>query len=240
MVMRRCPSLQETTKELPNMQKTFVYGASGHGKVVADILLASSESTFVGFVDDRAELQGTHVLGFPVFGSGQWLEEEVRKVKVSVALGVGDNFVRERLAEKCLAWGAELATLVHPAASVSASARLGSGAVVLAQAAINPNARIGRGTIVNTGAVVEHDVVIGDYAHVAPNATMGGASSLGDYSFLALNAVVLNCVSVGSYSIVGAGAVAVHNIPDHVVAYGVPARIHRDLCVSARVRNAGH
>ncbi len=218
------------TESLVNMQKkTFVYGASGHGKVVADILLARKDPSFVGFVDDREELQGTHVLGFPVLGNGHWLEGEILKEHVTVALGVGDNFIRQRLAGRCLAWGAELATPIHPAASVSASAQVGSGSVIMAQAAVNPNARIGRGAIVNTGAIVEHDVVIGDYAHIAPNATMGGASSLGEYAFLAMNATVLQCVSVGSHSIVGAGAVAVHNIPDHVVAFGVPARIRRDL-----------
>ena len=210
------------------MQKTFVYGARGHGKVVADILLACNDATFAGFVDDSPGLQGTHVLGLPVLGNGRWLEEEIRKVRAIVALGVGDNYIRQQLAENCLAWGAELATLIHPAASVSSSAQLGAGTVVMAQAAVNPNARIGRGSIVNTGAIVEHDVVIGDYAHVAPNATMGGASSLGDYSFLALNAVVLQCVGIGSHSVIGAGSVAVRNIPDHVVAYGVPARIRRD------------
>jgi UDP-N-acetylbacillosamine N-acetyltransferase len=213
------------------VQKTFVYGASGHGKVVADILLACKDSSFVGFVDDRGELQGSEVIGFPVFGNGLWLQKQISKGPVTVALGVGDNCTRRRLAEKCLACGAGLATLLHPTASVSASAQLSAGTVVMAQAAINANARIGRGAIVNTGAVVEHDVVIGDYAHVAPSATMGGASSLGDFTLLALNATVLQCVSVGSHSIVGAGAVAVHNIPDYVVAYGVPASIHRDLRV---------
>ena len=211
------------------MEKTFVYGASGHGKVVADILLARQDSSFVGFIDDRTELQGAHLLGFPIFGNGDWLANEAGKVCVKVALGVGDNLTRQRLAEKCLASGAKLVTLVHPTASISPSAQLGAGSVVMAHAAVNPNARIGQGAIVNTGAVVEHDVVIGDYAHVAPNATMGGASSLGDGSFLALNATVLQCVSVGCHSIVGAGAVAIHNIPDCVVAFGVPAKVRRDL-----------
>lgn len=218
--------------------KTFVYGASGHGKVVADILLARKDPTFAGFIDDRDELQGTQVLGFPVFGNGCWLERETGRIRVTVALGVGDNLARQRLAEKCLAWGAELATLIHPTASMSPSAQLKPGTVVMAQAAVNPNAQIGRGAIVNTGAVVEHDVVIGDYAHVAPNATMGGASSLGDCSFLALNATVLQCVRIGSYSIVGAGAVAIHDIPDHVVAFGVPARIRRDLCTLANAKGS--
>ena len=103
------------------MQRTYVYGASGHGKVVADILLARQDPSFAGFVDDRTELRETQVLGFPVFGNGHWLEEEAGKVRLRVALGVGDNSTRQRLAEKCIAWGAELATLIHPTASVSPS-----------------------------------------------------------------------------------------------------------------------
>ena len=66
-----------------------------------------------------------------------------------------------------------------------------------------------------------------DYAHIAPNASMGGASGLGDYSFLGLNAAVRQCVVIGSRSIIGAGAVVVHDIPDYVVAFGVPALVQR-------------
>ena len=211
------------------MQKVIVYGAGGHGRVVGDILLAGKNPSFAGFVDDRAELQGTRVLGLPVFGDGRWLQQEARQMRVAVALGVGDNFARQRLAERCLGWGTELATLVHPTASVSGSARIGPGTVVMAQAAINPDAEIGCGVIVNTGAIVEHDCVIGDYAHIAPNAAMGGASHLGAYSHLGLSAAVHQCVIIGSHSIIGAGAVVVRNIPDHVTAFGVPATVRHSV-----------
>jgi sugar O-acyltransferase (sialic acid O-acetyltransferase NeuD family) len=209
------------------MKKMFVYGASGHGKVVADILLASKEHHFAGFIDDNAELRGAHVLGIPVCGNGQWLQREAGEMPVGVVLGIGDNFTRQRVAEKCLAWGADLTTVVHPRAAVSASARLGLGTVVMAQAVINPEANIGKGVIVNTAASVDHDVEIGDFAHVAPNATMGGGSRLGTLSQLGIGAVVSHGVGIGARSMVGAGAVVVRDIPDGVVAFGVPARIHR-------------
>lgn len=215
-----------------NVQKIFVYGASGHGKVVGDILLARKSPTFVGFIDDRADLRDTRVLGLPVFGDGQWLQEQARVTRVGVALGVGDNFVRRKLAEKCFSWGAELVTLVHPTASVSKSARLGRGTVVMAQATINAEAKIGTGAIVNTSAVVEHDVEIGDFANVSPNAVMGGASRLGTLSHLCMGALAIPCVSIGANTIVGAGSVVVRNIPDGVVAFGVPAHVRRALQVS--------
>ncbi len=211
------------------MEKVLVYGAGGHGKVVADILLACKDLRLAGFVDDRPELQSTSVLGLPVLGDGHWLQQEAGKMRLAVALGVGDNCARQRVAEKCLAWGMELVTLVHPSANVSESAQLGAGTVVMAQAVINPDAVSANGVIVNTAAVVEHDVMIQEYAHVCPNATMGGASRLGKFSQLGIGAVVIQSVHVGSYTIVGAGAVVVRNIPDGVIAFGVPAQVHRTL-----------
>jgi UDP-N-acetylbacillosamine N-acetyltransferase len=210
-------------------RKLFVYGASGHGKVVGDILLACKDPDFVGFIDDRADLQGAGVLGLPVLGDGEWLKHQAGMTQVAVALGVGDNFLRKRLAEKCISWGVELATVVHPTASVSGSARLGRGTVVMAQAAINPDAKIGEGAIVNTSAIVEHDVDIGNFANVSPNATMAGASRLGMLSHLAIGASTIPCVSIGAMTIVGAGSVVVRDIPDGVVAFGVPARVRRKL-----------
>jgi sugar O-acyltransferase (sialic acid O-acetyltransferase NeuD family) len=210
-------------------RRIFVYGAGGHGKVVADILISRGESEFAGFVDDREELWGTKVIGFPVLGDGQWLQQETSHSPIAVALGVGANQSRQLLAELCSQWKIEMLTLVHPAATVSSRARLGQGTVVMAGAVINPDATVGTGVIVNTGAVAEHDVEIGDYAHVAPKAAMGGGAHLGAFSDLGLGAVVLQCVHIGLYTIVGAGAVVVKNLPDHVVAIGVPARIHRQL-----------
>jgi sugar O-acyltransferase (sialic acid O-acetyltransferase NeuD family) len=211
------------------IERLFIYGASGHGKVVADILIARKDSSLVGFVDDRAELRGTDFFGFPVCGDGYWLQQEARKMRVAVALGVGDNSARKQVASKCLDWGAELVTLVHPTAWVSASAQLGSGTVVMAKAVINPDAKVGSGVIVNTAAVVEHDVEVGDFAHISPNAAMGGVSRLGMLSHLGIGAVVIHCVSIGAHTIIGAGAVVVRDIPDKVIAFGVPARIRTNL-----------
>jgi UDP-N-acetylbacillosamine N-acetyltransferase len=210
-------------------KRIYVYGASGHGKSVADILLCNENTNLVGFVDDQQELTGTKVLGLPVVGNGDWLEDEARRSHVAVALGIGNNRIRQLIAARCSRCAIEIVTLVHPCAVLSRSAQLGRGTVVMASAVVNSDAKIGEGVIVNSGAVVEHDVVINDYAHIAPNAAMGGASRLGYLSQLGLGSVVLQCVTVGSHTMIGAGAVVLQNIPDQVVAFGVPARIHRRL-----------
>ena len=203
----------------------FVFGAGGHGKVVADILLAA-KLPVRGFIDDHPDPRVGKLLGLPVLAAEEWRRRHAKKKGTGVALGIGDNAARQRVAERCLSWGVSLVVAVHPSAAVARSAQLGPGTVVMAGAAINPEARLGAGVIVNTGAVVEHDCVVGDYAHISPNAALGGAARVGALSHLGLGVMVLPKVSVGSGTTVGAGAVVIRDLPDGVVAVGVPAKVH--------------
>lgn len=202
----------------------FVYGASGHGKVVADILRARGIEV-AGFIDDNAPPGSLEVLGLAVLGNGNWLAEQAKSRPITVALGIGDNSARQKVAERCVACRITLLTAVHPFTAVAASARVGPGAVVMAGAVINPDAKIGTGVIVNTGAIVEHDCQVGDFAHLSPNGAMGGGALLGSLSWLGMGATIIHGVTVGSGTIIGAGAVVVRDIPDGVTALGVPARI---------------
>ncbi|MFZ0332716.1 MAG: acetyltransferase [Candidatus Acidiferrales bacterium] len=205
----------------------FVYGAGGHGKVVADILISKKEKLFAGFVDDGEELAGANVIGYPVLGNGEWLIKKTKRHPIAIVLGVGSNYNRRRLSQQLAKRGIQILTAIHPGAIVASSAEVGSGTVIMAGAVVNANAKIGEGVILNTGAVVEHDVKVGDYSHISPNASLGGASRIGVLSHVGLGAVVLPGVTIEADSIVGAGAVVLSDIPNKVVAVGVPARILR-------------
>lgn len=195
-----------------------VFGAGGHGKVVCDILLAAGE-VVDGFLDGFKPA-GSMVLGLPVLGDADWLDGKA----VRVALGIGDNQARERLASECERRGATLIAAVHPRAVVSRSAVVERGSVVMALAVINPDARIGKGAIINTAAVIEHDCEIGDFAHVSPNAAMGGACRVGRRAHLGVGATMLPGRSVGEDAIVGGGALVARDVIANAVVRGVPAR----------------
>lgn len=196
-----------------------VVGAGGHGKVVADILLAAGE-TVDGFLDDDERATGTTVLGLPVLGTRNWLRDGVR-----VALGVGNNATRERVARACVDAGAELVTAIHPRAVVARSARLEEGVVVMALAVINPDAVIRRGAIINTASVIEHDCEIGEFAHVSPNAALAGACKVGARAQLGIGASMLPGTTIGDDTIVGGGSVVTKQLPAGIVAMGAPARV---------------
>lgn len=209
------------------MTRALVYGAGGHGKVVADILFASDDFEVLGFVDDCPDKKSARLMGLRVLGDREWLLRACPPADRVVALGIGDNRCRKALASQLVTCGVQLLVAIHPSAVVSRSAKVDTGAVVMAGAIINPDAHVAAGAIINTGAIVEHDCVIGEFAHVSPNAALGGAARLGALSHLGLGAAVLPGVRVGNGTIVGAGAVVARDLPDYVVAMGVPARVHR-------------
>lgn len=214
-------------KAATGKRQLFVYGASGHGKVVADILQACGLDV-AGFIDDDPLKRG-EVFGLRVLGDGEWLVARSARQPVAVALGVGDNFARRLITERCINAGIQLLTAVHPTAVIAASAKLFPGAAVMARAIINPDAVIGCGAIVNTGAIVEHDCRIGEFAHLSPGVAIGGHVEAGPCSWLGIGAVVAHNVKIGQGSIIGAGATVLHDVGDWVIAVGTPARVLREV-----------
>lgn len=205
----------------------IIYGAGGHGKVVADILQACG-TKIEGFVDDDP-LKCGEMFGLKILGDAKCLIERAGRGPVAVALGIGDNFARRVIAERCLAANARLLTAVHPSATVAASAKIAPGVVIMAHAVVNADAEIQRGAIINTGAIVEHDCKVGNFAHLSPKVAIGGHVQIGDLSWLGIGVAVIPNVKVGTGSIVGAGATVVTDVEDWVIAIGTPARILRKL-----------
>jgi UDP-perosamine 4-acetyltransferase len=142
----------------------------------------------------------------------------------AVLLGVGENQVRARLFRLAQDAGAHPALVIARSATVSDADAIGAGTCVMEHAHVGPGSEVGAGCILNTAAVVEHDSRIGRFAHIAPRATLGGGCEIGEFSLVGAGVVLLPGIRVGRGSVVAAGAVVTHDIPDGVVAVGVPAR----------------
>jgi sugar O-acyltransferase (sialic acid O-acetyltransferase NeuD family) len=205
-------------------------GAGGHGKVVLEALWACGGYEVVGLLDPRLELHGTEVLGVPVLGSddllGRQYDDGVRTAFIGLG-GTGDTGPRRGLFELARSAGFTAARVVHPAATVSPSARLGEGVQVIAGAVVGADAEVGDDVIVNTGAVVEHDCRVGAHAHIAPGATLASDVEVGESAHVGAGATVLQGVRIGRGAVVGAGAVVVRDVEPDTVVIGVPASVLR-------------
>lgn len=204
------------------MSGLLVVGASGHGKVVAEAALDSGRWDTAAFADDRwGQLPTWH--GMPVVSSCTPDPALISQFpQVVIAIGVAKT--RLRLLREFESAGYEAVTVIHPTATVSSSAEIGKGSVLLAGAIVNASASIGMGCIVNTGGSVDHDCQLGDGVHVCPGAAIAGDVAIGDGSWIGIGSCIIQGIKIGSDVTIGAGATVINDIADGVTAVGVPAR----------------
>ena len=193
-------------------QRLIIIGASGHGRVVADIAVLNGYTDIV-FLDD--EKTGT-CAGFPIVGKCF----DAPQGEIFVA--IGNLTDRKRLMEHYS--DRSMPVLIHPNATVAKDVEVGAGTVVMAGVVINPGARIGSGCIINTCSSVDHDCVISDYVHIAVGAHLCGTVNVGQDTLIGAGATVINNINIDDRCLIGAGAIVVKDIPANCTAVGNPAK----------------
>lgn len=198
-------------------ESVIIIGASGHGKVIADIVIKSGDKV-VGFLDDNIE-KGTVISGIEVLGA---VPDYVKWKDCCFVIGIGNPYVRERIAN---ALPVKWYTAIHPTAVISSlDVEIGDGTVVMANAVINSNAKIGKHCIINTAAVVEHDNSLEDFVHISPNVTLSGMVRVGKSTHIGAGSCTKQVIYIAPDCIIGAGSVIVKDITESGTYVGVPAR----------------
>jgi sugar O-acyltransferase (sialic acid O-acetyltransferase NeuD family) len=214
-----------TNNAMTQREKVFVVGASGHAKVIIDILERQGKHEIAFLIDDDPMLKGKDVYGYRVLGDRlELLSCHSAYPGIRGIVAIGSNRVRKTVACWLKEGGFELVSAIHPSAQLGRGVTIGDGSVVMACAVINSDTVIGTNVIINTGATVDHDCTIGNYAHIAPGVTLCGTVTIGDGSFIGAGATVIPNITIGRNVMVGGGATVVDRIPDGVTVVGTPAR----------------
>jgi acetyltransferase EpsM len=197
------------------MDSVNIFGASGHAKVIMDILKLN-KITIKNLYDDKApfKLLGQHVL---------MLGDSLTKADTFI-VAIGNNTIRKKIVEDKLK-KASFAIAVHPNTTIDTTVFIDEGTVVMANCVINASVKIGKHCIINSAVVLEHDCVIGDYVHVSPSATLCGTITIGAGTHIGAGAIIIPAINIGKNVTIGAGAVVIKDIPDNVTVVGNPARI---------------
>lgn len=197
------------------MKQLIVLGASGHGKVVADIARKNGYND-IKFLDDNVALKECG--GYPVVGK----IDEYEKFDCDIFVAIGNPTIRENLQEQIRE--EQLPVLIHPSASVAENVKIGKGTVVVAGAVINSEAQIGKGCIINTCSSVDHDCKVADYVHISVGSHIAGTVNIGTRTWIGAGAIVINNINICNDCMVGAGAVVVKDIQERGTYLGIPAR----------------
>jgi sugar O-acyltransferase (sialic acid O-acetyltransferase NeuD family) len=208
-------------------EKLILIGASGHAKVIIDIVEKQGKFELLGLIENNPNLE-KKVLGYGILGDESILSETIYN-DVYLFIAIGDNWVRHLVKERIsvLHPSIKFATLIHPSAQIAKGVKIGEGVCIMAGAIVNSDTRIEEFTIINTKASMDHDGHLGAFSSLAPNATTGGNVSIGNFTSVGISATIKHGVQIGAHNVIGGGALVLKNFEDNQIIYGVPANAIR-------------
>ncbi len=194
----------------------YLYGASGHAKVVIDLLNSQGVEP-MGLIDDNKSV--TELLGYSVVHDATNLNP--------IIISIGDNKIRKLVAEKLSAH--EFGNASHSSSVISPNSKIEEGTVIMQGAIVQSAASIGKHSIINTGASVDHDCVVGDFVHLSPQSVLCGNVTIGNGTWIGAGAVVIPGVKIGKWCVIAAGSVVTKDIPDYSLAAGNRCKVIKQL-----------
>lgn len=210
----------------------IVIGHGGHSKVVSDIIRTKKDYQIIGYLDNKYE--EVQVINNEFCGPIRTVKQLIEHfTDVKFVIAIGDNKVRKSIVEELALTFEHYATLIHPLASISPTAKIGHGTVVMPNAVINADAVIGNHCIINSCSVIEHDSRLEDFVHLCPNSTIAGTVKIREGSCVGSGATIIPNKKIGEWTMIGAGATVINHLPDNCLAVGTPAKVKMNNKVNA-------
>lgn len=194
----------------------YLFGASGHCKVIIDIIQKSNFDVIECVFDDNPIMNS--IYNIPVLKP----EKPDFFYDKSLIISIGNNKIRQKLANKI---SANYQIAIHPNSIIASNVSIGEGSVIMAGAILNPDVKVGKHCIVNSGSVVEHDCILNDFVHVSPNVALAGNVFIDKGSHIGIGAVIIQGIKIGKWVTIGAGAVVIKDVPDYAIIVGNPGKI---------------
>ena len=199
-------------------KKIIIIGASGHGKVVADIAKLNGYEEILFLDDDTSKRScGRN----PVVGTSK----DIRQYKDDheFIIAIGNNRIREKISDTLEKENIKQTILIHPSAVIDETATIKEGTVVMANAVINASVKIGRSCIINTASSIDHDCIINDFVHISPGVHVAGTVTIGRNTWIGIGSTVINNLEICANCIIGAGSTVIKDIKEEGTYIGSPA-----------------
>jgi sugar O-acyltransferase (sialic acid O-acetyltransferase NeuD family) len=211
------------------MKRIVLFGGGNHVTYCLDIIEKQGLYEVVGITDPYIPI-GTEIQGYPVIGKQEDLKELIEKYNIDAGIvTIGDNWIRKIVKEKVveIVPDFQFVSAIHPSVVLGSNVSIGQGTVMMAGCIVSPNTTIGEFCFFATGAILEHDSIMHDFASLSAGSMTGGKVEIGEGAAITLSVTLFDRIKIGKHSVIGSGSLVTKDIPDNVLAYGVPAKVIR-------------
>lgn len=209
--------------------RIIIFGSSGHARSIA-VVLELLNYEIVGFIDSFLPKK-TKVLNYNTIGNESVLKncKEVYGTN-NIVVGIGDIFNRQKVVQKIKSLNSDIVFpfIISPKSCVANYTSIGQGTVVLNNSFINVGSSIGEFCVINSSSIIEHNTIIENYCTISPGANIGGNVTIHANAFIGSSATIIQNRSIGNNSVIGAGAIVIKDIPNNVLAVGIPAIVKKE------------
>ena len=207
----------------------FLFGGGLHGQSCIDAIEKQGKFELVGIIDSLKEI-GSFVDGYEILGRMEDLPRLAREYNVKAGIiGIGDNWSRKMVADEVynLMPGFNFVNVIHPTAVFGKNVTMGKGIFIGAQVYVSSSCILGDFSFLHNKSHLGLHNHIGEYTSVSGGSLLGGKVTVGAFSAVTLMVTVHDRTTIGEHSVIGSCSLVTGHIPDHVVAYGQPAKVIR-------------
>lgn len=218
------------------MKNILIYGASGHSKMIVDILLKNQDYNIIGYIDSFKSIN-EKVYGFSILGDLNDINSLISKHNIEgIIIGIGDNYTRQKAFENISEVAPNLAFIsaVHPKAIIASDVKIPRGTVVMADVVINADSKVGEFCILNTKSSLGHDSVLEDFSSLSSGVITGGNVSIGFGSAICLRATIVQGITIGKHTVIGASSLVLKPLGDFKLAHGMPINTIKDRAIDSK------
>ncbi len=211
------------------MNNIVIFGGGLHSRVCIDIIEKEAKFKIVGIIDSVKDV-GAQIFGYKIIGRQKDIVILCEKYNITAGLiAIGDNYDRKYVRDEIFSLIPDFrfVNAIHPSVSIGRNVKIGQGVVMTAGVIVNPECVIEDFCILNTGSILEHNSFMGEFSHLSPGSVTGAKIRIGRLSTITLGVTLIDRISIGENTLVGSGSLVLEDLPDNVLAYGIPAKVIR-------------
>lgn len=218
------------------MKNIVIFGGGLHANMCSDIIEKEGKYKIIGIIDSIGDI-GEVRYGYVIIGRQEDIVELKKKHKIYGGfIAIGDNnsrkIVRDLIISKITDFN--FINAIHPSVIIGRNVKLGIGVVMSANVVVDTNCVVGDFCILTTAAQLNHDGYMGEFSSMFAGSITGGKVRIGKYSAITIGVTILDRINIGENTVVGSGSLVLQDLPDNVLAYGIPAKIIRTRDIGER------